>query len=193
MSVSGFRTWQIATATNMHFKSASFDAFKFHFKSKNLSMSAFEKRKDKYFFEKLAHKLQKEEVVKQYVFANVFFDDKSWIGHMVEEPYKEYTKRLQSFSYLFTQELKTIDFNNALNSQNGEIPDIIKKYLYGSIMAESVIAINMVTDFIRIADGKVTDTLLWPDVKMKLEKATPFIREMIDATKIKTIIVKQLV
>ena len=51
-------------------------------------------------------------------------------------------------------------------------------------MAETLIALHCITNFLTVVNPRVTDVLLWPEVHMKLMKAVPFIARDIDMSKV---------
>lgn len=190
--MTGFDAWRISTTIKMHFESEGYDAFRFCFKAKNLTPRTFESRRDRYFFEKLAKNLREEDQIRRYAFANIFFQQNTWVGAMVEQPYKEYCKRIQTFSYRFKQDLNRLpqaSLDELLIPANGNIPVLIKRYLEGDLMAETAAAVNALTNFVSRIDKKVTDVLLWPEVRLRLIKATPFISRDVDVNKVKKILV----
>jgi hypothetical protein len=187
--MNGFEVWRIATATKMHFESEGYDAFRFHFKAKNLTTTAFENRQDRYFFEKLANLYPKADDIKKYAFANIFFNDVSWVGSMTHEPYINYCKRVQSFSYLFKKDLNALpqkSLDELLSPVNGTMPPLIMLCI-GSriIMDETIIAIHCVTNFLNLVSPKIKDKLLWPEIHRKYLKATPFLAMDINQAKVK--------
>lgn len=190
----GFDAWKITTTIKMHFQNEKYDAFRFNFKAKNLTFTAFENRNDRYFFEKLAKTYPKSNQLRQYVFSNIVYDDQVWIGSMKDEPYNNYCKRIQSFGYLFQKDLSHLtdtesSLNKLLTSTNGNIPPLVMSFLRGETMFESVVTINLLTNFMSYAKKKVTDDLLWPSIHLKIDKAGPFIRQDIDLDKTKKIII----
>ncbi len=172
--MTGYDIWRIATATSMHF-SSNYDAFKFSFKAKNLSVSAYNKRRDKYFFEHAVKKFSSEEEIRRYVFANYFFDEVSWFGDMSPQPYDDYNIRLQSMSYLFRKDLKQFDprLDFILQSYHGKYPVIMNAMFTHDVMPETVMLIHLLTNFLNVV--KVDDELLWPTIQTKLIKGSSFI------------------
>jgi len=102
--MTGHRAWQIATTTKMHFQSDSYNAFKFNFKTKQLTPEIFSRQRNMFLFEKLARRFNEDEM-KTYAFVNYFFRNATWAGDLSEEPYIEFIKRTQTFSYRFKQDL----------------------------------------------------------------------------------------
>ena len=189
--MTGFDAWRISSTIKMHFESERYDAFRFCFKAKNLSPRAFEQRKDRYFFDKLVKRLNKEADIRRYAFANIFFGQNTWIGGMEDQPYIDYCKRLQTFSYRLKGDLKNLPqapLDDLLIPANGKPPIIIQKALEGDVMMEIPLVLNNLTGFIASVNDRVKDALLWPELSMRLIKATPFISIDVDLSKSKKII-----
>lgn len=187
--MTGLRAWQIITTTKMHFN-GKYNAFKYNFNSKHLTESNFNKRTDQYFYTKFSNKYSEYDL-KQFAFANTFFKPFVWVGDMSEDVYNDYCKRIQTFTYRFKRNLAmlgTYSFNELLIPKDNDIPIIIKAYLEGDIMAETVIAIHCLTNFLNVAQRQVKETLIWPEIYMQLIKAVPFVYDKFDHDKIKKII-----
>ena len=93
-----------------HFTKPNYDYFQYCGKSR-ASKESFNKRKDRYFFERMSRQKSDDEI-RQYFLANfVECDDPSklWIGEIIESGEKNYAnwlKRSQSLFYLLRQRLK---------------------------------------------------------------------------------------
>lgn len=177
-----FDVWRIATTTKMHFTS-TYDAFKYNFKSPNLTPAAFNRRKDKGFFIRAAKILRTERDIRRYVFANILFDNTLWLGSMTDEPVKKYNAHLQNLSYLFAKDLRKFkDKKFDWLLQPGEdYPPIIKEYLASNVLPETVILLNGITNYLNVI--RINDTILWPEIQQRLTKATPFILADVKDTK----------
>jgi hypothetical protein len=110
-----------------------------------------------------------------------------------EENYKSWLKRIQSISYIFEQDLNHLSieyetFDELLKCEDGSHPKVVTEYLQEDISLETVVIINKLTGFMRKADKEITETLLWPDVSMKIRKYDPFVQ--VDLDKMKKIVFK---
>lgn len=186
-----FDAYRIYQALKLHFEKDSYDAIKYRFKT-SANPRSFWKRKDKYQFNKVAKRFQKEDDIVNYYVAH-FLNGSKWVGEMVtdEDTYTQWLKRRESLSYLFEQDLYKIEdhtFDELLISVDGQYPPIIREYLEGSISIETVVVINRITGFLRKANKDITDTILWPDLYLKISKYDPFV--VVDKTKMTKIILK---
>jgi len=179
-------------AMKKHFTDAKFDFFRYHGKTK-ASVAAFNKRKDKYFFERMSRKLSDDEV-KMYFIANFVATENPsavWVGEIMqsgERNYKNLSKKYQSLTYLFGQECSTLlgeyTLPELFDVSKGH-PPIIKRYLGGDISIETLTILEIIFGFCAKIDTKLTDPV-WETVSFKVKKYRPFIN--IDITKCKTIL-----
>jgi hypothetical protein len=179
-------------AMKKHFTDAKFDFFRYNGKTR-ASVTAFNKRKDKYFFERMSRKLSDDEV-KMYFIANFVATENPssvWVGEIMqsgERHYKDLSKKYQSITYTFGQECSTL-FEEYTLPQLFDIsrghPPVIKRYLGGDISIETLTILDMIFGFCAKIDTKLTDPV-WETVSFKVKKYRPFIN--IDTTKCKTIL-----
>ena len=175
-------------ALKNHFNQSSYDYFKYNGKIK-INQSSFDSRKDKLFFQKLA----KHPDVHNFLVANLAADSKVWIrdiaySESAEKIYKDWSKRQQSLSYTFRQELSKLDsnFDDNLIIKNNEHPILLKKYLGKEISLETICILLEMTGAKKHWDSKMQYDLIWDNTRIKIEKYTPFIKY--DKEKIKTIL-----
>src|ERR1043165_446489 len=104
---SAFETYEIYVSIKAHFTDKKYDYHKFRGKVKT-SVDSFERRRDKFFFEKLGKKYPKAQLVNFFV-ANFIRNPYLWIGDFVmdeiaEENYIQWRKRTESLTYQFTED-----------------------------------------------------------------------------------------
>jgi hypothetical protein len=178
----------------MHFTNDAYDCFRFHFKAKNLTPSHFSNRNDRYFFDKYATQFRSEKQYRQFIFANIFFANRQWIGDFEGDCFSEYLGRLQSISYRFSGDLKTLkgvsgSLDTLLRSDTSDekhYPPIMTQMVYHNLMFETVVIMDSLTNFIDHA--QVKDTILWPTLAQDIQNAKPFIATDIDMEKMRKIV-----
>jgi hypothetical protein len=164
-----------------HFTNRKYDFFKYGGKSR-ATMASFNKRKDKYWFEKTSRKYSDEEVL-NFLLANFVSTDNPqnlWIGEIInsgERNYSQWMKRKQSLTYLFKEQsnelLSNKNLNEVFDCSKGH-PPILKKYLGGEISLETFIILEKVFSFVKKFDKKLTDPV-WESVSLKIKKYIPFL------------------
>ena len=192
MSVESFDSYRLYQSLKLHFETDSYDAVKYNFKTSATPQSFF-KRRDKFFFAKVGKKVSNQQELVNFYVAN-FINEVAWVGEMVNEEgernYAQYKKIHESLSYNFQNDINNLDgsLDVLLTAVNGEHPPIIKRYLQGDILLESVAILNKMTGFMNRANKQITETLLWPDVYRKVTKYQSFVNP--DIKKCKKIILE---
>ena len=168
-------------ALKSHFTNKNYDYFKYN-KKVRATITSFNRRKDRYFFEKTSRKYKDEEIV-NFLVAN-FVESTSvnqvWIGEIInsgERNYAEWMKRQQSLSYLYREQMQEFFSENkledAFNCSNGH-PPILKKFLGGEISIETLSICEKIFCFRERFDKKLLDPV-WETVSLKIQKYNPFL------------------
>ena len=190
----GYSAFALYNSLKLHFSSPSYDYFRYHGKT-NISENSFMLRKDKYSFYKLSRKYNLEEL-KNFYISNLLEKDIKWIGDIMgpegEENYKSWKKRKESLTYQFEQDIIHLfdSSGNFLYVDNGSYPYLLTMMLQGEVMIETVAILNDMMGFFPMWERKITDDIIWPNWKLKIEKYTPFIQY--DKQKFKSIVRESL-
>jgi hypothetical protein len=188
-----FDAYRYYQALKIHFESKSYDAVKYNFKT-SANQKSFWKRKDKYHFAKVAKRFKEAPEMIGYYASHLIHGTK-WVGEMLnqEEIYQQWLKRMQSMGYIFEQDLNHLSieyesFDEILKCEDGSHPKIITAYLQEEISLETVVIINKLTGFMNKADKEITETIMWPDISIKVRKYDPFVQ--VNLEKMKSIALK---
>ena len=181
LKVTPFETYQHYLSLKNHFTNPKYDFFKYGAKTR-ASLTSFNKRKDKYWFEKTSRKYSDKEVV-DFLVSNFTATDNPqnlWIGEIInsgERNYAEWMKRQQSLSYLFKEQSNELFSENELeslfNCTKGH-PLILKEYLSGRLSLETFTIFDKIFRFSENFNKKLTDPV-WETVSLKLKKYSPFL------------------
>ena len=181
MKVTPFETYQAYLSMKSHFTNPKFDFFKYGGKSR-ATVTSFNKRKDKYWFEKTSRKYSDQQVL-DFLLSNFVIADNPqnlWIGEIInsgERNYADWMRRKQSLTYLFKEQSEKLLSENELQTvfdcSKGH-PVILKRYLGGEISLETLTIMEKVFSFVRDFDKKLTDPV-WETVSLKIKKYIPFI------------------
>ena len=181
LKVSPFETYQHYLSLKNHLTNPKYDFFKYGAKTR-ASVTSFNKRKDKYWFEKTSRKYSDKEVV-DFLVSNFTATDNPqnlWIGEIInsgERNYAEWMKRQQSLSYLFKEQSSELLSENELeslfNCTKGH-PLILKKFLSGNVSLETLTIYEKIFGFSKNFDKKLLDPV-WESVSLKLKKYSPFL------------------
>ena len=181
MKVTPFETYRTYLSMKSHFTNPKYDFIKYGGKSR-ATLTSFNKRKDKYWFEKTSRKYSDQEVIDFLLsnFVNATNPQNLWIGEIInsgERTYADWKMRQQSLTYMFTEQSSTLlsenDLEKVFNCSKGH-PIILKKYLGGEISLETLSILEKVFSFKGKFDKKLKDPV-WETVSMKLKKYLPFL------------------
>ena len=181
MNVTPFETYQHYLSLKNHFTNPKYDFFRYGAKTR-ATVTSFNKRKDKYWFEKTSRKYSDKEIVEFLVanFVAVENPQNLWIGEIInsrDRKYADWKQRQQSLTYQFKEQSERLLTENKLEEifecSKGH-PIILKKYLGGEISLETFSIWEKVFSFQKNFDKKLTDPV-WETVSLKLKKYIPFI------------------
>ena len=181
MKVTPFETYQTYLSMKSHFTNKKYDFIKYGGKSR-ATITSFNKRKDKYWFEKTSRKYSDQEIT-DFLLSNFVTTDNPknlWIGEIInsgERIYADWTRRQQSLTYLFKEQSKELLSENKLEElfkcSKGH-PLILKRYLGGKISLETFAIFEKIFSFGKNFDDKLQDPV-WESVSLKLKKYLPFL------------------
>jgi len=181
MKVTPFETYQTYLSMKSHFTNKRYDFFKYGGKSR-ATMTSFNKRKDKYWFEKTSRKYSDQEIT-DFLLANFVTTNTPqnlWIGEIInsgERTYADWMRRQQSLTYLFKEQSKKLlsekKLEEVFNCSRGH-PPILKKYLGGEISLETLVIFEKIFSFGKKFNRKLKDPV-WETVSMKIKKYVPFL------------------
>ena len=181
MKVTPYQVYTEYLALKSHFTNKNYDYFKYN-KKVRATITSFNRRKDRYFFERTSRKLSDKEVV-DFLVSNFAYSDNVqnlWIGSLINEGernYAEWTKRQQSLTYLFREQSSELFSENELESvfdcSKGH-PPVLKMFLGGKISLETLVIYDKIFLFGNTFDKKLLDPV-WESVSLKLKKYSPFL------------------
>ena len=181
MKVTPYETYQTYLSMKSHFTNPKYDFFKYGGKSR-ATVSSFNKRKDKYWFEKTSRKYSDQEIL-DFLLSNFITANNPqnlWIGEIInsgERNYSEWMKRQRSLTYLFKEQLEGLlsekKLDEVFDCSKGH-PPILKKYLGGDLSLETLIILEKIFSFVKKFDKTIKDPV-WETVSLKVKKYIPFI------------------
>ena len=192
-----FDAYRCYLSMKNHFTKDKYDYHKYRGKSR-ATVQSFYKRKDRFWFEKLARNKSDQEVVEFFVSNFITCTDpgKLWIGEMIKDGegrYIEWKKRNQSLSYVFKEETESLfsdgNFDSMFAMDGTRHPQILKEYLRKNISIETLVILDKILGFRGNFDSHLKDPV-WETVSMRIKKYSPFLN--IDVQRYKQIL-KQVV
>ncbi len=184
-----FEVYRDYLALKNHFNNPKYDYFRYNGKS-GASPESFSKRKDAMFFQKLA----KHRDPHGLMLANFIKNPKLWIRDIAysegaEQTYLDWTKRIQSLTYLFKSDMSKLDtpFDSNLIVKDNDHPTLLKLLLSEAILPETVCIIADLTGCTKYWDRELAFDPVWDEMGTFIKKYTPFVKY--DREKIKKTLV----
>lgn len=186
-----FDTYTLYIALKNHFSQKSYDFFKYGGAVK-VKRETFETRKDKYFF----YKLSKRKDVQDFLVANFVDGNKDfWVGSIKEEApdqiFIKWKKRQESLTYTYIQDLDRLDsdFDKNFTVEKYGHPLLLRLYLRQDICIETMVILDMLLNYTKVWNKKLSKDLIFEEVYTKMTKYKPFLS--IDLPKFKSITINK--
>ena len=190
--MNGYDLYCTYQAIKLHFTSESYNFFHYDGKTR-VSIDAFQKRRDKFLFHRLARKYRDDEMV-PFLVANFVHSDDNWTKSLLEdeaeETYKDWKRTTDSMSKIYVEDLQKIatkeTFNDLFKVEDGQFPKLLIAFLQKDVTIETMVILNNIFDFIRIWDKKISDDIIYPKMSRKIRKYGAFLAVNVDKYKILT-------
>lgn len=160
--MNGYQTYQIYQALKLHF-TTDYDAVKYNFKTA-VKVDTFEKRRDRYFFEKLSRNYNREQLI-EYFTANLVHNPNKWIGEFEDNMLNEYISRKEKITYLVAEDMKimankgyTFDELCSLFDNKTWNP-LIEALRSDEIHLETITIIDILVNFLNRVKSEIIDPL----------------------------------
>lgn len=164
-----FEAYQLYISLKTHFTTEKFDIIKYNGKS-NTKYSNFLKRKDKFFFEKLAkHPDPKGLLISSLIESSIFWIGEVFQDNLSEKRYVSWKKRVQSLEYLFKSQLSNVEQSDFM-CINGDSPNILTLYMKKEIDIETLVVLIDVLECFSVLDKHLKDDFIWKNVRLMIKK-----------------------
>ena len=180
-----YSVYKMYLALKLHFTTDNYDVIKQKGRVR-ASRQAFAKRKDIFSIRKVS-KTYSDEQVANFLVANFTSGDR-WGGLFdseANERYTEWQKRVQSLSYIFSNDLEAImeelesknkTFDHAFEISKNQHPYIIKAFLRKTITLETLVILEKINPFLDKFDTHLNTDIMWPDISRLIRKYKPFLQ-----------------
>ena len=190
--MNGYDLYGLYQAIKLHFTSEKYNFFQYDGKTR-VSIDAFQKRRDKFLFHRLARKYRDDEMV-PFLVANFVHSDDNWTKSLLEdeaeETYRDWKRTTDSMSKIYVEDLQKIatkeTFNDLFKVEDGQFPKLLVTFLQKDVTIETMVILNNIFDFIRIWDKKISDDIIYPKVSRKVRKYGAFLTVNVDKYKLLT-------
>ena len=191
--MNGYDLYGLYQAIKLHFTSETYNFFQYDGKTR-VSIDAFQKRRDKFLFHRLARKYRDDEMV-PFLVANFVSSDNNWTKSLLEEEaeetYRDWKRRTDSMSKLYEDDLRKIcpepkEFNKLFEVKDGQLPKLLVALLQKEVTIETLVILNNIFRFIPIWDKKISDDIIYPKISRKIRKYGAFLAVNVDKYKLLT-------
>lgn len=158
----GYQTYQIYQSLKLHFTS-DYDAVKYNYRTA-VKRDTFERRRDRYFFEKLSRRFNKEKLI-HYFTSNLIQNPSVWIGDMSDEIYNDYIARYDKLTYMLSQDMnlmsdKGYSFDQLCTTSDNNSSNLFLESLRADeIQLESVVLVDIMVNFLNRLKSDLSDPL----------------------------------
>lgn len=172
----GFLAYKYYMAIKLHFTNRKFDVFENRGRIR-ISRERFESRNDHFLFDKLARQYPQDRDFIRFCASNFMYGNPELVYKTNEANanFKEYTRRKQSITKVFADDLTTIRNSGAQYKFSGnQLPDVVQLYLSKKITLETMVILNdldAVVDRVR----ENPQAVLIDDDLLLIEKAKKFV------------------
>jgi hypothetical protein len=187
--MNGYDLYGLYQAIKLHFTSEQYNFFQYDGKTR-ISIDAFQKRRDKFLFHRLARKYRDEEMV-PFLVSNFVHSDDNWTKSLLEEEaeetYRNWRRTTDSMTKVYVEDLQKIatkdNFNDLFKIEEGQFPKLLMLFMQNEVTIETMVILNNIFNFIQIWDKKISDDIIYPKVSRKIRKYGAFLNVNVDKYK----------
>ena len=187
--MNGYDLYGLYQAIKLHFTSEQYNFFQYDGKTR-ISVDAFQKRRDKFLFHRLARKYRDEEMV-PFLVSNFVHSDDNWTKSLLEEEaeetYRNWKRVTDSMTKVYVEDLQKIatkdNFNDLFKVEEGQFPKLLVLFMQNEVTMETMVILNNIFNFIKIWDKKISDDIIYPKISRKIRKYGAFLNVNVDKYK----------
>ena len=159
-------------AIKAHFSRENYDYHKFGGKTK-IKRDSFYKRKDRFFFARLAKKYKTMEEIEDYLVSNYISCRGAWIGKFDDDVYNEWKRKKQSLTYNFINEMTPYaDRFEELFLWEDTHPLLLREYMGKRVSMETLVILD---ELINFQKKWRDDDIVWKDLKKLMNNYKKFL------------------
>ena len=122
--------------------------------------------------------------VEDYLLANFIVETKGYIGNFNDQNYFDWMDRMSRLETLFKNEATKLFEDGTLDVlkvPDNSHPKLLKEYLGKRISLETMVILDGIFDYSSKWDKKMSDDVMWPDIKKLIENYKKFLTYQIDS------------
>jgi len=176
--MTGYEAYKLYIPVKLHFTVESFDLFETP-RVKHTGVDYYNKRSDKFLFEKLAKKFKQPRDCVRYYVANFSYGCKNFLYDPVSgsENYLKWVSKSQAITQVFKDDLNLIS-SGALEGSikvNESYDDLFLLYINGNISHETLVILNSFNGMFSRWNNP-SFTMIWNDELLRLRKSSRFVK-----------------
>lgn len=177
----GFKAYKYFMAIKLHFTSEKYDVFEMNGRVSG-SRATFERRNDRWLFEKLGKKFDTDHEYIQFLVANFAYGHKNVVySSDSDEYYRLWMRRKESRTRQFQTDLDKIVNHLEMNRIPAEklysvetgMPELLSLYLGGHVTIETMVILQDFEDYLSKWEPLI---MLWHDSFLTIRKCTGFVK-----------------
>ena len=163
-------------ALKAHFGKGKYNYHQYGGKTK-IKRESFYKRKDRYFFTKLATTYKTKQEIENYLLANFIKERRGYIVNFNKENYESWTLRRQGFFEMFPIEVYpyVANFEPLFQVKDMQHPILLKEYLGGRISLETLIILDELVEYTQEWNIKLKGDVVWEPLKELMKNYKGFL------------------
>lgn len=188
--ISAFETYKLFMAVKLHMTTDRYDVFESNGRVSG-SLATFEKRNDRFLFEKIGRKFNTPRELIEYFVSNFAYGNNSVIySGESDDHFHVWNLRKESRTHLFRTQLEQIKLHLEINKMKYEdlfridnnVPELLNLYVGGYVHLETVVILNEFENFLPQWEPLI---MIWGDQLRIINKIKKFVKY--DKTKIELI------
>lgn len=186
----GFKAYKYFMAIKLHFTTEKYDVFEMNGRVSG-SRAAFEKRNDRFLFEKLANKFSSDSKLIQYFVANFAYRHPNVIySGDSDDYYNTWIKRKESRTQVFTNDLNKIVNYLSMNRLKSDVlysiedgmPLLLNMYIGEHVTLETMVILQNFENYLLKWEPLI---MMWNDQFLTIRKSNRFVKY--DSNKLQSI------
>jgi len=163
-------------AMKAHFGKGKYDFVQYEGKTK-VSRNSFYKRKDKYFFARLAKKYDDPKEIQNWLLSNFIKDKRGYIANFSDENYDSWRLKREGFFDMFAVEMHSLvqEFEPLFEVHSDTHPKLLKEYLGKRVSIETMIVLEVLVDYCDNWDKHLSEDIVWQDTRKLMKDYKRFL------------------
>jgi len=180
-----YEVYQTYLAMKAHFKGKGFN-YNIHGRTRT-TPQAFESRKDRYYFEKIAKRFNKNDLV-EFMISQFVGKSDPWVGDMLSEEaedlHRQRMRRVQALTNTIKTDIKKLWEKTGENperfanifmpNERGTYAPIFEAVIQKTISPETFLVLNDILNFTN--KWRVTNDPIWEEIGVPLMRYSPFLQ-----------------